>query len=254
MVDARAESDELVPVTTRSAVLTLLLGAELPALTPREIVATAGVVGFGESAVRVALSRMTASGDLVRQDDGRLRLSERLQLRQRRQDAATHPRRRDWDGGWHVVLVTTTGRPATERAELRAVLGDLRLAEVREGAWTRPANLEVAWPDPVVRDCEIMSGATPPDAARLAADLWDLDGWAARAEALLAATATEDPRLRFTACAAAGRHLLADPVLPEALLPEHWPGERLRASHVAYREWLIAMRRSITGQQPLSRT
>lgn len=251
MVEAEAE---LVPVTTRSAVLTLLLGAELPALTPREIVATAGVVGFGESAVRVALSRMVSAGDLVREDDGRLRLSERLQLRQRRQDAATHPSRRDWDGGWHVVLVTTTGRPATERAELRAVLSDLRLAELREGAWTRPANLEIEWPESVLRDCEVMRGARPPDPVRLTRALWDLDGWAVRAEALLAATSTGDPRLRFTACATAGRHLLADPVLPDALLPAHWPGERLRASHVAYREWLIAMRRSITGDEPLSRS
>ena len=40
-----------------------------------------GVVGFAEPAVRVALSRMTAAGDVVR-DDGRYRLSDRLLERQ----------------------------------------------------------------------------------------------------------------------------------------------------------------------------
>ncbi len=56
----------LKPVTTRSALLTLLLAAEVPSLTTRELIAAASVVGFAEPAVRVALSRMTAAGDVVR--------------------------------------------------------------------------------------------------------------------------------------------------------------------------------------------
>jgi phenylacetic acid degradation operon negative regulatory protein len=49
----------------------------------------------------------------------------------------------------------------------------------------------------------------------LAASLWLLGAWAATAEALPAQlTRTEAPADRFTALAAAVRHLLADPVLP----------------------------------------
>src|SRR5687767_4035467 len=126
----------LKPVTTRSALLTLLLGAELPSLTPRELIAAASVVGFAEPAVRVALSRMTAAGDVVRDEEGRYRLSDRLLERQRRQEQATRPRVRDWTGDWELVVVTTAGRTAADRAELRAALGELRLAELREGVWT----------------------------------------------------------------------------------------------------------------------
>lgn len=239
---------ELKPVTTRSALLTLLLGAEVPRLSTRELLAAASVVGFAEPTVRVALSRMTAAGDVVRDADGGYRLSERLAARQRRQEEAAHPSLRHWDGGWELVAVTAAGRTASERADLRAALTGLRLAELREGVWTRPANLDLAWPDAVAGVCERFADAAPAtDPATLAARLWDLDAWAATARRLLDATDTTDPVLRFTACATSGRHLLADPVLPAQLLPDDWPGDALRASHVAYKQWVVDMRRSLTG-------
>lgn len=239
---------DLKPVTTRSALLTLLLGAEVPRLTTRELVAAASVVGFAEPTVRVALSRMTTAGDLVRDDEGAYRLSDRLVARQRRQEEAAHPSLRAWDGSWELVAVTTAGRTASDRADLRAALAELRLAELREGVWTRPANLDLAWPGPVADVCERFTGATPAaDPVRLVARLWDLESWAATASRLLDATATDDPVLRFTACATSGRHLLADPVLPPSLLPDDWPGDALRASHVAYKQWVVDMRRSLTS-------
>ncbi|MCX6399827.1 MAG: PaaX domain-containing protein, C- domain protein [Propionibacteriales bacterium] len=240
----------LKPVSTRSALLTLLLGAEVSALTTRELIAAASVVGFAEPTVRVALSRMTAAGDLARDGDGRHRLSERLAERQRRQERATHPRLRDWDGTWHLVAITTVGRTATDRADLRASLSDLRLAELREGVWTRPTNLELDWTDPVTEVCERFIGSPEDDATALASRLWDLDDWSATARDLLDATDTTDPVLRFTACATAGRHLLTDPVLPAALLPDDWPGDELRASHVAYKQWIVEMRRNLTDPAP----
>ncbi|WP_141007415.1 PaaX family transcriptional regulator C-terminal domain-containing protein [Nocardioides humi] len=237
----------LKPVTTRSALLTLLLGAEVARLSTRELVAGASIVGFAEPTVRVALSRMAAAGDVVRDADGGYRLSDRLVARQRRQEEAAHPSLRDWDGTWELVAVTTAGRTASERADLRATLSELRLAELREGLWTRPANLDLTWPGVVAEVCERFTGAAPAaDPAGLAARLWDLDAWAAAARRLLDATATDDPVLRFTACATSGRHLLADPVLPAALLPADWPGDALRASHVAYKQWVVDMRRSLT--------
>ncbi|HWJ08240.1 MAG TPA: PaaX family transcriptional regulator C-terminal domain-containing protein [Nocardioides sp.] len=235
----------LKPVTTRSALLTLLLGAELPSLTTRELVAAASVVGFTEPAVRVALSRMAAAGDVARDASGRYRLSDRLLERQRRQEQATRPPTRAWSGDWELVVVTTAGRTAADRAELRTALGELRLAEVREGVWTRPANLALDWPASVEAVCDRFTGAPVADAAALAARLWDLDTWATTARELLAATDTTDPVLRFTACATSGRHLLTDPVLPAELLPADWPGEELRAGHVAYKQWVNDMRRSL---------
>jgi phenylacetic acid degradation operon negative regulatory protein len=238
---------DLKPVSTRSALLTLLLGAEVPRLTTRELVAAASVVGFAEPTVRVALSRMAAAGDVVRDDDGAYCLSERLVVRQRRQEEAAHPSLRAWDGTWELVAVTTAGRTASDRADLRAALADLRLAELREGLWTRPANLDLAWPNAVVEVCERFTGATPAaEPESLCARLWDLDAWAATARGLLDATATDDPVLRFTACATSGRHLLTDPVLPPSLLPDDWPGDALRASHVAYKQWVVDMRHSLT--------
>ncbi len=75
--------------------------------------------------------------------------------------------------------------------------------------------------------------------------LWDLQSWARSARELLAATDTTDPVLRFTACATSGGHLLTDPVLPAELLPRDWPGDELRAGHVAYKQWINDMRRSL---------
>lgn len=234
----------LKPVTTRSALLTLMLAAEVPSLSTRELIAAAAVVGFAEPAVRVTLSRMVAGGDVTRDEEGGYRLSERLRERQRRQEQAAHPRRRDWDGGWELVVVTAAGRGAAERSALRAELTELRLAELREGVWTRPANLEISWPAGLGEVGERFTGAPVAEARALAHRLWDVAAWAATARDLLAATATDDPVLRFTACATSGRHLLADPVLPAELLPADWPGERLRAEHVAYKAWINEVRRA----------
>jgi phenylacetic acid degradation operon negative regulatory protein len=69
----------------------------------------------------------------------------------------------------------------------------------------------------------------------LAASLWDLKGWAARAEALLGAFADdESPARRFMTAAAIVRHLQTDPLLPASLLPAGWPGPRLRRTYAGY--------------------
>ncbi|WP_051791266.1 PaaX family transcriptional regulator C-terminal domain-containing protein [Amycolatopsis jejuensis] len=237
----------LKPVSTRSALLTMLLGADVPALTTRELVVSASVVGFAEPTVRVTLSRMTAAGDVVRDEDGAYHLSARLAARQRRQEEAVHPSTHAWDGTWDLVVVTATGRRASDRADLRSTLSDLRFAELREGTWTRPANLKMRLPGDVAEVTERFTGAAVEQPAELAGRLWDLNSWATTARALLDATATDDPVLRFTACATSGRHLLADPVLPDDLLPADWPGDQLRASHIAYKRWLVEMRRSLLG-------
>jgi phenylacetic acid degradation operon negative regulatory protein len=235
----------LKPVSARSTLLSLLLGADVPALSARDLVATAAVVGVAEPTVRVALSRMTATGDLVRDDEGRYRLSDRLVERQRRQDASIRPRTVAWRGRWEMVVVTATGRSAAERAELRTALVDLRLAELREGVWTRPANLRRELPAEVEAVVERFLATPAGDPAELVARLWDLDGWARRGHALLEATRTSDTLVRFTACATSVSHLLKDPLLPAALLPPRWPGDELREAHLASRTWINDLRRDV---------
>lgn len=228
----------LRPLSARSVVLSLLLGTHPPELPVKELVRGVEPFGVAGSALRAALSRMTAAGDLVR-TDGVYGLSDRLLARQGRQDEAVHPRTRPWDGDWELVVVTATGREPAERADLRARLTAHRLAELREGVWLRPANLLRPAPPglgPAVRHFTTRPAESD---AELAAHLWPLDAWAQTARALLAhIAAASRPADRFTALAAAVRHLLADPVLPPGLLPADWPGDALRERYTAHRREL----------------
>ncbi|MFF5498488.1 PaaX family transcriptional regulator C-terminal domain-containing protein [Streptomyces aquilus] len=229
---------ELRPLSARSVVLSLLLGAHPPELPVKELVRRVESFGVGGSTARAALSRMVAAGDLRRTDTVH-RLSDRLLERQRRQDDAVHPPARAWDGDWEMFVITATGRGPAERADLRTRLAALRLAELREGVWLRPANLSRPLPEDLAGVGEWCAARPDRPAGELAAALWPLDAWAARGRALLAHTArVEGPADRFTAFAAVVRHLLADPVLPAELLPADWPGTALRAAYADYRREL----------------
>jgi len=242
---------ELRPVSARSAILTILLGSEPPALTARELCATATYVGYAESTARVAASRMATAGELVR--EGRTyTLSARLLERHRRTERAVSPRFLEWTGDWEVVVITASGRSPAERAAQRAGLGELGLAELREGVWMRPANLErppiaspsdsAALPGPLADVARRLVTRPVDDPVELVGELWDLPGWARRGRSLLELAASDDPPTRFVAVAAGVRHLLTDPLLPETLLPPGWPGAELRAVYADYRRALVTMR------------
>jgi phenylacetic acid degradation operon negative regulatory protein len=240
---------ELRPLSARSVVLSLLLGIHPPELPVKDLVRGVEPFGVGGSTVRAALSRMVAAGDL-RRTDAVYRLSERLLERQRRQDDAVHPDTRAWDGDWEMVVITATGRGPAERADLRARLTGLRLAELREGVWLRPANLRRALPDALDEVAERCTTRPERPARELAARLWPLDAWSATARALLAhAAAADRPADRFTAFAAAVRHLLTDPVLPPGLLPADWPGAELRAAYADYQREVTALVRARGGRE-----
>lgn len=213
-------------MTARSVVLSLLLGAHPASATPAELLRlTAGLVK--ETAMRVALTRMVAAGDLIRSADG-YGLSERLLDRQRRQDEALNPTTRDWHGDWIAVVVTSIGSDARTRAALRSGLTSLRFAELREGIWMRPDNIAVELgPELGVHTRTLTARDEHP--AELAATLWDLTEWADTGHGLLKVMADADgiPD-RFAVAAAMVRHLRRDPVLPPELLPADWPGQRLR--------------------------
>ena len=228
-------------LTARSVVLSVLLGAHPAWATAAELVALTAGFGIKESALRVALTRMVAAGDLVRSADG-FRLADRLLARQRRQDDALHPVTTAWDSSWVTCVVTDIGADARARAGLRTALQQGRFGELREGVWLRPNNLPSPVPDEA-RDRVRVLTSRDDDGADLAASLWDLPGWAREGTRLLREMdRARDIPGRFTVAAAMVRHLLTDPVLPATLLPARWPGERLRESYTDFATELAARR------------
>ncbi|MEV5889169.1 PaaX family transcriptional regulator C-terminal domain-containing protein [Nonomuraea fuscirosea] len=213
-------------LSARSAVLSALLGSHPPRLPSRHLVRIGALFGIAEGTVRVALSRMLAAGDLL-QSDGQYTLSRRLVERQARQDESRDPHPKPWDGTWEVAVVTAERRAPAERAAFRHAMLALRLAELREGTWMRPANLARAWPEIVTAQCTLIDGRPHGDPTPL---LWDLDGWAAQARRLERSLGRAEGLAEgFLVSAAVLRHLLADPLLPRELLPSGWPGAELRA-------------------------
>lgn len=227
------------PLTARSAILSLLLGAHPPQAPGSSIVGWGRALGVNEPAVRVALTRMVAAGDLERADSVYC-LSPRLLRRQERQDAAIEQRTLPWRGEWHAAAVTAVGASATARADLRQRMGAARFGELREGFWMRPANLEWAPGVTVAASLEVMTVRPARPAADLAALLFDLDGWASTAHELTGSlAAAEHLGERIAIAAAVVRHLVADPLLPDDLLPASWPGPSLRTTYAAFREELV---------------
>ena len=228
-------------MTARSVVLSGLLGAHPAWATAGELLRLTSDFDLKEPTVRVALTRMVSAGDLVRSEDG-YRLSDRLLARQRRQDDAINPPTRRWDGSWTMVVVTSVGNDARTRATLRNLLQDSRFGELREGVWLRPANLHPELAAEVLDHVRVLA-VRDDDPADLAARLWDLSGWMAAGERLLAEMAAAgDIPGRFTVAAAIVRHLLTDTVLPDELVPSNWPGDALRAGYTDFAAELAARR------------
>jgi phenylacetic acid degradation operon negative regulatory protein len=228
-------------MTARSVVLSVLLGAHPAWATASELIRLTADFDIREPTVRVALTRMVGAGDLVRSADG-YRLSDRLLARQRRQDDAINPRLNKWDGTWTTVVITSVGTDARTRASLRTTLQDNRFAELREGIWLRPDNLDVELSAGVLDRVRVLHSRDD-DPAGLAARLWNLPEWVHGGRELLneMATATDIPG-QFVAAAAIVRHLLTDPVLPGELLPEDWPGDTLRNIYTNFAAELVARR------------
>jgi len=243
-----APSSASRPLTARSVVASTLLGMSPPRLPTLLLVRSGELFGIGAGTTRVALSRMVSAGELEI-DDGGYRLAGHLLARQARQGAARRATVRPWDGLWTMAVVVDGRRSATERGELRDAMRVLRLAEVREGVWLRPDNLDTGHaPEAeqvVDRQCRRFS-ARPQDepAAELAARLWDLDAWAERARRLRAEMHGLVGRLEdgdtdalapgFVTSAGVLRHFLADPLLPSELVADGWPGPALRADYDRY--------------------
>ncbi|KAA1421977.1 PaaX domain-containing protein, C- domain protein [Nocardioides humilatus] len=231
----------LKPLPARSVVLSLLLGSHPDRMSPAQVTRAGEHFGIPAPTLRVALTRAVAAGDL-RRVDGDYVLGERLVARQRHQDEAVEDAATAWDGTWEMAVIVVTGRSGSDRAALRDGLTAARLAELREGVWTRPANLRRA--PTYAEDSVLTTFRSRPDGdpAALAADLWDLRGWVREGEQLLRQVEdTTEPAPRLAVAAHVVRHLTRDPLLPRKLLPADWPGADLRAAYATYQAELREM-------------
>lgn len=224
----------ITTLTARSVALSTLLGYHPPALPVSALIRVGALFGIAERATRVALTRMVKDGD-VAVEDGVYRLSERLLRRQRKQDAVGSPRTREWSGTWQMAIVTGTARPLAERVALRKSMVAFRMAELREGVWLRPDNLQQEPSGALAEQC-VFFAARYDDAKGLAEQLWDLSGWAAETRRLLGVLDDAGELVDgFLATAEVIRHLLLDPYLPDQLLPAEWPGNELRTRYAGFK-------------------
>lgn len=239
----------------------VLLGTDPPWLPTPLLVRTAALFGISEGSTRTALSRLV-SGDEAVAEDGGYRLVGRLVARQARQTASRRAEVRSWDGTWELATVDGEARRApADRAALRQAMVTLRLAELREGVWGRPDNLDPERSsdaaEVVERWCVVWRGARPRPVPPVDS-LWDVPGWAADADDLrgqmqrlvgpLEAGDLSALAKGFVTSAAVLRLLQADPLLPSELLSDDWPGRELRTAYdhydAAYRTllhtWFVA--------------
>jgi phenylacetic acid degradation operon negative regulatory protein len=237
-------------LTARSVIASTLLGTEPPRLPSRVLVRVGELFGISEGTIRTALSRMVATGELTTEDGSYHLSGPRLLERQARQSASRRATRHRWHGAWVMAVVISERRSADARAELRSALESSRLAELREGVWLRPDNIDVTWPAVVDEQCTIVH-ARDVDPS-LVTRLWSLSEWADRANVLRTGMAklvapledgyTDALAEGFVVSAAVLRHFQADPLLPEELLPREWPGRGLRDEYdrfdAAYRALL----------------
>lgn len=235
------------PLSARSVLASALLGADQARLTVAQLVAVASLFGISDGAARTCLWRMVANGELSG-DGGSYALTGRLLERHQRVDEASRidgPAVTRWDGMWELAIVSVGRRSATDRLELRKAAIALHLAELREGVWIRPDNLDPQrFPESravLDEQCTRFHGAASDIAADKMRSLFSLDRWTDDAMALIDAMnvaldtsknddSTENAAFEFALSIAVVRHLQLDPLLPVEFLGDDWPGPTLRST------------------------
>ena len=233
-------------LSARSVLATALLGADEPHLTVGELVAIASLFGISDGAARTCLWRMVSNGELSG-DDGTYALAGSLLERRQRVDEAAHgddtvvP---PWDGTWELAVVSLDRRSAADRLALRKAAAALHLAELREGIWIRPDNLDrdrLPTQRAVLdQQCVHFHRAATDVPTENVRSLFNVDDWAADARRLTSAMRDEldveavdadDFTYQFDLSVTVVRHLQLDPLLPAELVPDEWPGHALRGTY-----------------------
>ncbi len=218
----------------------------------------ATLFGISDGAARTCLWRMVSNGELT-SDDGTYALAGGLLERRQRVDEASRiddDAARPWNGTWELAVVSLERRSAADRLALRKAATALHLAELREGIWIRPDNLNrdrlPGLRAVLDQQCVHFHDAATDIAAETVRSLFSLDDWAADARRLTLAVrdeldaeavAADDFTYRFGLSVAVVRLLQLDPLLPAELVPERWPGPDLRS---AYRRFDEVFKRRLT--------
>jgi phenylacetic acid degradation operon negative regulatory protein len=239
------------PLSARSVLATALLGADQPHLTVGELVAMASLFGISDGAARTCLWRMVSNGELTSEDGTYALAGGLLERRQRvdeasRLDGDTAP---PWNGTWELAVVSLDRRSAADRLALRKAATALHLAELREGVWIRPDNLDrdrlPTLRAVLDRQCVHFHNAATDVPAETVRSLFNLDDWAADARRLTRAVcdevdaeavAADDFGYWFALSVAVVRHLQLDPLLPAEFIPRDWPGQDLRSAYRRFDE------------------
>jgi phenylacetic acid degradation operon negative regulatory protein len=225
-----------------------------------ELVAVASLFGISAGAARTCLWRMVSNGELTG-DDGSYALAGRLSERRQRVDEASRidDPARVWDRTWELAVVALERRSASDRLELRKAAMALHLAELREGVWIRPDNLDPqrfpTFRAVLDRQCTHFHNAATDITADKVRSLFSLGGWADDARVLIEAMnvalnastrdeSTESFTSEFGLSIAVVRHLQLDPLLPVEFTGDRWPGHILRST---YRRFDHAFKRRITA-------
>lgn len=204
----------------------------------------ASLFGISDGAARTCLWRMVSNGELTG-DGGTYTLAGGLLERRQRVDEASRTgATRPWDGTWELAVVSLDRRSAADRLALRKAATGLHLAELREGIWIRPDNLD---PDrlPTLRavldrQCVHFHSAATNIPVETVRSLFSQDDWAAEARRLTGAlhdelggvaTAVTDFAYWFRLSVTVVRHLQLDALLPAELAPPDWPGNDLRETY-----------------------
>jgi phenylacetic acid degradation operon negative regulatory protein len=217
----------------------------------------ASLFGISDGAARTCLWRMVANGELT-SDDGTYALAgDLLERRQRVDDASRTAATRPWDGTWELAVVSLDRRSAADRLALRKAATALHLAELREGVWIRPDNLDhdrlPTLRAVLDRQCVHFHDAATDIPAETVRSLFSLDDWAADARRLTRslqdeidaeAVGVDDFAYWFGLSVTVVRHLQLDPLLPAELIPQDWPAQHLRN---AYRPFNVVFQQRLNN-------
>jgi phenylacetic acid degradation operon negative regulatory protein len=226
------------PLSARSIILSVLLGTHPPLLSGRSLIGLAELFDIRPGTVRTALSRMTASGELL-VDDGAYALGPRMLQRQHQQDEGRNAPEDVWNGRWFTAITTADRRSVAERRSFRSAMIGARMAELRPDIWMRPANIvEPDRPEDVIMLVGVLSADDPID---LVEQLWPLSELNRQSNTLRTSIARHRNSLdddghtvlanTFALSAAAVRFLRVEPQLPDELVPPDWDPPRLRAAY-----------------------
>ncbi len=220
------------------------MGLSPPKLPSAMIVKTTELFKISEGTTRTALSRMLKNKELKMIGSSYEIASTKHLQRQLRQVESLRPKYKKWDDkNWILAIVVQSNRNPADRALLRENLKYHKYAELKEGVWLRPDNLEenyiknhrhLSWFNTVPEE----------DPNYLVNKLFKLKAWNQTTLVLIDRMNSLSGNLRngdvtklkdsFILMAKVLRHVQNDPLLPEELLFESWSGVELRETYFEF--------------------